>query len=302
MSLEQVRCPICEVDRARPAYQKFGLTLVRCQQCGLVYTHPRLPKEIVWQRYNEQYFKNDYLPTVGGDKAYDPAYFDGRYGAMLRLIASRIAPPGRLLEVGAGGGFFLKAAQRAGWNVAGVEVSAAAVRFAHETLALELRQEAAEALGFGDATFDVVAMFETIEHLLDPLGAVREVRRVLRARGLLVLTTPNLNALTRYALGLPWAVLSPSEHLFNFSEDTLRRLLLKAGFAHVRFERAYDGFGLFETMNPRYTHAPESARARLYALLIRAGGLRLARRVQAAGLADTLVVTAQQGPSVSVAQ
>jgi SAM-dependent methyltransferase len=286
-------CPACADGRRRPRYRKFGLDLVQCQGCGLVYANPRLSPEEIWRRYNPDYFWNEYLPALGvnGGK-YDLEIFDARHAAMLRLIEKQVPRRGRLLEIGAAAGFFLKAAERAGWDAAGIELSAEAVKFARGELKLDVRQETAENLTFPPASFDAAVMFDVIEHLLDPLLVLRHVRAALKPGAILVVSTPNFNALTRFALGLDWAVLSPAEHLFNFSARSLELALRRAGFSPVILERRYEGFGVFETMNPRYTHAPNALRTKVYDMLVSKLGWAVYRNVQRLGLADTLVALA----------
>lgn len=286
-------CPVCDGTSSRPRYFKFGLPLVECLGCGLVYANPRLTPEEIWKRYSPDYFWNEYLPALGvKDGHVDLEYFDGRHSAMLQLIARQRPNCGRMVEVGAGGGFFLKAAERAGWTVAGIEISSEGVEFATSRLALDVRRESAEELNCPAASFDVAVMFDVIEHLLDPVAALQRVRRALRPGGLLVMSTPNLDAVTRLALGSDWAVLSPAEHLYNFSEKTLGLLLRRAGFDGINFERHYQGLGVYETMNPRYTHAPASLRNKIYSALVSTVGPLTYRQVQALGGADALLATA----------
>jgi len=286
-------CPVCDDTHSRPAYFKFGLPLVKCQGCGLVYANPRLTAEEIWQRYSPDYFWNEYMPALGvTDGQFDLNYFDSRHSAMLRFIARHRPAPGRLIEIGAGAGFFLKAAERAGWSVAGIEISTEGVEFATTRLGLEIRRESAEALSFPDASFDVVVMFDVIEHLLDLVAALARVKAVLRPGGLLVVTTPNLHALSRLALGSEWAVLSPAEHLYNFTEASLGLLLRRAEFGEVAFERHFDGLGVYETMNPRYSHAPASVRNRIFSTFVSTAGRFVYRQVQAVGGADALMATA----------
>jgi SAM-dependent methyltransferase len=292
-TIELPCCPVCEGTGYRPRYFKFGLPLVECRHCGLVYANPRLTPEEIWKRYSPDYFWNEYLPALGvKDGHVDLAYFDARHAAMLQLIARQRPAPGRLIEVGAGGGFFLKAAERAGWSVAGIEISSEGVEFATTRLGLDVRRTSAEDLDFPAGSCDVVVMFDVIEHLLDPVLALERVRTVLRPGGLLVVSTPNLNAVSRFALGSDWAVLSPAEHLYNFSAATLGRLLTRARFGEVAFEWHYAGLGVYETMNPRYTHAPTSLRNKVFSTLVSTVGPFAYRQVQAMGGADALLVTA----------
>jgi SAM-dependent methyltransferase len=261
--------------------------------CGLVFANPRLTPEEIWGRYSPDYFWKEYLPSLGvHDGQYDLSYFDKRHGAMLALVERHAPRRGRLLEVGAGAGFFLKSAERAGWEVAGVELSGEAVTFASARLGLDVRREQAEQMTFPPSWFDVVVMFDVVEHLLDPLVSLQRVRSVLRPRGTLIILTPNFNALTRFALGADWAALSPAEHLWNFSARSLDRMLRRAGFPSVTLERKYKGFGVFETMNPRYTHAPSALRNKAYTAFVCTIGRVVFRQVQRLGLADTLTAIA----------
>ena len=69
-------------------------------------------------------------------------------------------------------------------------------------------------------------MFDTIEHLFDPGAVLQAVANALTAGGVLAVSTPNFDAASRFLLGEPWAVLSPLEHVYYFTEDSLRRILL----------------------------------------------------------------------------
>jgi SAM-dependent methyltransferase len=292
--LEIVPCALCGGTGSRPYCTKFGYPIVKCSGCGLVYCNPRLSSEETDKRYNPDYFLHEYLPSVippGGPD--DGAFLDNRFKAALDLLANG-RPPGRLIEIGTGAGFFLKAAVRAGFDAYGLDLSTAAAAYARTTLGLRVIETSAEEMPFDAGYFDAAAMFEVIEHLRDPLGVVRAARRALKPGGRLILSTPNLDALSRRVLGDEWAVLSPAEHLYYFTETTLRAMLLKGGFGSVRFVRTYAPWLHHETMNARYTHAPDGRRARAYYRFVDsiACRLRLYRGVQRLGLADGLLAVA----------
>jgi 2-polyprenyl-3-methyl-5-hydroxy-6-metoxy-1,4-benzoquinol methylase len=290
---QHVRCNLCGADDTRFRFHKNNLTIVQCRRCGLVYTNPRLPKEHLWTRYNERYFWDEYLAglEIGRDGRVDLERFDAHHAPMLHLFQMYRPPPGRLLEVGAAAGIFLKTAQRARWDVAGVEPMAFAAAFARERLGLDVREGTLQDAAFADASFDAVAMFETIEHLMDPKSVLREIRRVLRPRGLLVLSTPNWEAVSRHALGRQWAVISPAEHLYYLSEATLTAMLRDVGFSWVHYHRDYAA-GPHETMHADHTNSPGSVRHRLYAAAVRYLGNGYYREVQRRGLSDQLVCVA----------
>jgi SAM-dependent methyltransferase len=291
-SLEPIACAVCGGHDTRLVYRKFDLPISRCRACGLVYATPRLPPEQIWKRYSSDYFWKEYLPALGvRDGSFDLAWFDAYYAHLLALIRARVQP-GRLLEVGAGAGFFLKAAERAGWAVSGVELSPDGAAFAHDRLGLDVRRETAEAMSFPPRSFDVAVMFDVVEHLLDPLSVAWAVHGALKPDGFLFVTTPNVEALSRLAFGAGWSVLSPGEHLFYFSEGSLRALLERAGFSDVTYERGY-ARNMFEAMNPLSTHAPRAMRARVYRSFIRSVGPLIYAAVARAGRGDTLVCAAR---------
>jgi|SRR5579859_1923390 len=288
-------CAICGSAETKPIFEKFGFPIARCRKCGLVYANPRMPTAAILARYSSGYFWNEYLPAYGvRDGAFDLKHFDHRYQSMLALILAQAGAPGRMLEIGIGAGFFLKAAQRAGWQVQGIEISDEAASFAHGRLGLDVVKMPAEQLGFASDRFDVVVMLEVVEHLFEPRRVLEDVYRVLRPGGILILSTPNFDALSRFALGSSWAVLSPGEHLYYFTRRTLRAILHSAGFQGVQFHHSLAGWGVFEAMYPNHTHAPTALRTWLYQSFVDSFGLFVYPRVLASGLGDTLLCIARK--------
>jgi 2-polyprenyl-3-methyl-5-hydroxy-6-metoxy-1,4-benzoquinol methylase len=288
-----IPCAICGGRETRQLYEKTGYGIAACVRCGLVYANPRAPEAKILARYNRDYFWNEYLPSLGAATGrFDLAAFDARHRALLGMMAARTSGR-RLLEVGCGAGFFLKAAERAGWHVEGIELSDEASRFAVERLHLPIRRERAETAGIAPGSFDAAAMFDVIEHLFDPRAVLEAIARALAPGGLLVISTPNFDAASRHLLGVDWAVLSPLEHVYYFTEDSLRRLLEATGFSRIEFVRRHVMWGPQETTNFRYTHAPHGARARVTEALVRTGGLPLARLTQRAGRQDALLCFAR---------
>ena len=291
---EIVPCAICGETASRTLYVKSGYAIGACTRCGLVHANPRASKSAILGRYSADYFWKEYLPSLGiTGPGFDLERFDARYHRLLAVIGERVAGR-RLLEVGSGAGFFLKAAERAGWQVTGIELSEEASRFAIDRLGLDIRRQPAEEALITPASFDAAAMFDTIEHLFEPLSVLQAIARALTADGVLAVSTPNFDAASRFLLGEPWAVLSPLEHLYYFTEDSLRRILLAAGFRDVTFIRRHAMWGPLETMNYHYTHAPDAWRARVAAGLVTVGGMPFARLLQAFGRQDALLCLARR--------
>jgi SAM-dependent methyltransferase len=293
---EIVSCAICDSVDVRELYIKFDVPLVECRRCGLVFVSPRPPREIVFQRYNPRYFDEEYLPAHGVVNGHvDPAFIDARYSPMLALIERYVPAKGRLFEVGVGAGLFLGAAARRGWAVSGIDLSPTAAAFARNRLGLNVTECSAETMPRDVEPFDVVVMFDVIEHFFDPIVVLRTIRSILRQGGILVVATPNYHALSRLALGQQWAILSPFEHMYYFSEATLRHGLHEAGFTDVQYARRFPGWSVLETMNAQHTHAPASLRAAFYRWSTARFGPLLHRTVQAAGKGDVLLAISRRG-------
>jgi 2-polyprenyl-3-methyl-5-hydroxy-6-metoxy-1,4-benzoquinol methylase len=296
--MERVVCTLCHTDRTRPRYRKFNLEIVQCRNCGLVYAGPdRLTREETWTRYNPNYFQDEYLPALGVvNGQFNLAEFDQRYARPLAMIRP-FRQYGTLLEVGCGAGFFLKAAERDGWDVQGIEVMDAGITFAQERLGLRVQRGVLEELEFPPASFDVIALFEVIEHLSTPITTLERIWHLLRPGGWLIITTPNIDALSCHMLGSAWAVLSPAEHLYYFNQNTLGQTLRRAGYGSVWFDRHYAGGGLYETMYPEHNQAPTAVRSRAYTWLVRRFGPWMIYPVQTYGHADGLWCLAQRPPA-----
>jgi 2-polyprenyl-3-methyl-5-hydroxy-6-metoxy-1,4-benzoquinol methylase len=254
-----------------------------------------LNREEVWTRYSTDYFNNEYLPGYGVTaEGYDSAGFAMRYQPLVQEMIQRLGRPGRMLEIGAGAGLFMKEAQNAGWQCVGTEIMDAAMEFAQRRLGLDVRKQSAEELSFPEASFDAVAMLEVIEHLWEPRRALTAAHAVLRPSGLLVLTTPNYDALSRLILGTEWAVISPREHLYYFTTKTLDRLLAETGFDRIEHLVPQPGYGPIQTVNPSHSWSPRSRRTQLYSWLCGKLARPTYRLIQRLGRADSLVLVARR--------
>jgi 2-polyprenyl-3-methyl-5-hydroxy-6-metoxy-1,4-benzoquinol methylase len=151
--------------------------------------------------------------------------------------------PSRVLDVGCGEGHFAAELARAGFDVVGVDVAEEPLRRARgKHPHLDLRIVPVEGpWPLADASFDVVWAGETIEHIADTAGWLSEVRRVLRSRGSLLLSTPAHGRLEMLRLALSRRRLDEhfdprADHLRFYTRRTLTRLLEDFGFndIHVR--------------------------------------------------------------------
>ena len=141
-----------------------------------------------------------------------------------------------MLDVGCSTGVFLRAARDAGWQVTGMDLSENAVAFNRDG-GLDAHVATLEQHPLQPASFDLVTLFDSIEHMPSPSRALRAAHALLRPGGLMMLTTPNiagwLPALTYRMFARRfgrWDHPGPPGHIFQFSPTTLARALEAAGF------------------------------------------------------------------------
>ncbi len=255
---ETVACNLCGSERRRLFLRKLDMTLVKCRRCGLVYVSPRLTEKHLFRRYGKEYFEREYLPALGAgpDRYSLPAAID-RFELFLEILKMSALPGRKILDVGAGGGFFVKAARHLGFEAEGLELSDEAAAYGRNVLGVSVQTGKFEDIELAPESFDAVVMLDTLEHLRNPLSDLIKARSVLKPGGRLVLHTPDLGSLSRVVLGRSWAVFSPLEHLYYFRRKTLAALLHRAGFRVV-------GVRNFSRFNPDYSHDADSRRVRAW--------------------------------------
>jgi 2-polyprenyl-3-methyl-5-hydroxy-6-metoxy-1,4-benzoquinol methylase len=227
-------CKLCGSRRAQHLYTKNGFELVHCTSCGLVYVrNPPTRNEI--QRYYS--FASGYHTAFRSDSSAESRAHAARAAEFLRIVR-RHSLPGRILDVGCSVGFFLERARAEGWTTSGVEISNDTAELARRR-GLDVFTGTLEQAGFRAGSFDVVTMWDVLEHLEDPVATVAIAADVLKGDGLLALSTPNIAGLfprlsyraARWTVR--WPHPEPPSHLFEFSKATIRRLLKQSGLAPI---------------------------------------------------------------------
>ena len=147
---------------------------------------------------------------------------------------------GKVLDVGVGDGDFLDHMARLGWDVEGTDFSADAARHTSERLggkAIHVGQ--VEQLDLGTQQYDLVTLWDVLEHVYQPLDALRAVQSMVRPGGLLIVSVPNLASLESRLLGRNWGHLDIPRHLSHFTPSSLRKMLQTAGFREIGLTTAY---------------------------------------------------------------
>lgn len=211
-----VACPACGASAAAGPMERYSkYALHECGECGLQFWEPRRMPDGQW--YEQVY--------ADRDKAVMPLEPGHRY-----FLSDDQAPGrGRLLDIGCGTGNFLASAQRAGYEVTGIELDAKAARMARELFELQ-RVSALEpeelARRYPEERFDVVTFFEVLEHQAEPRAFLEAAKACLRPGGHVALSVPNRE---RWQAGID--VLDyPPNHFLRWNAASLGRFLRAAGF------------------------------------------------------------------------
>lgn len=154
---------------------------------------------------------------------------------------------GRLLDVGCGNGGFLMLARQAGWQVEGVDFDAGAVRAARSR-GLEVHHGGVDVLTGCGESFDVITLSHVIEHVHDPMTALRRLHALLKPGGILWLDTPNFASLGSRRFRMNWRGLEPPRHLVLFNPRSMQWALRAAGFQS--FHQHWRGLSLFGVFAP----------------------------------------------------
>jgi SAM-dependent methyltransferase len=223
----------------------FQATLVKCRKCGLVFQNPQPSlKEI------EAYYPPEYQP-FNAESTMAPKSLLGqlvyRYGIWKRSRqVLKYKTNGRLLDVGCGTGSFLGGMQAyAGWELYGIEPNAPAAKQAQDLFCLNIRACTLEDAGFPSRFFDVITLWDVLEHLHDPTKSLREIHRILHPEGILIMRLPNGDSREAKMFSSNWAGLDAPRHLFIFTPGLRKLILQKTNFQVLDMNSKSGGYSTF---------------------------------------------------------
>jgi SAM-dependent methyltransferase len=264
--MEKIRCNCCKgknyknYQLAADVFTKEDFYLVKCQDCGLVYLNPRPALNEIGKYYPD---KEYFLESKRCVYAYDHEQAYKAQGGNLRLSAQRLFAqrffkgkpdkrslkealrdfiishrfgrlkvnfnPGEVLDVGCGDASFLACLRDLGWQVKGTEVSQVAAEKAVKNRIDVFIGDLLEAKYKSDS-FDLVRLWSVLEHLHDPSLYLKEIYRVTKKGGALIIQVPNINSLAFKLFRKNWCALDVPRHLYHFDKRHLARMIEEAGF------------------------------------------------------------------------
>ena len=295
--LEHVACNLCGADDPETIYpsqrqsrvelspdefrssgdEPLHDPLVRCRRCGLQYVTPRLNSAVVIDGYANAVDETFVSQAAGRERTFF------RCLDVVQKVWRK--PPGRILDIGAANGSFLKVARDAGWEVSGCEPNRWMVEWCRQNYDLVLTAGTVFDGKYASASFDVVTLWDVLEHTPDPMAVLQECQRLLLPGGLLVVNYPDIGSLVARAMGRKWVFLL-SIHYFYFTPTTIRRALHEVDMRPLIIKRH------FQTLELDYILFRATPYAGVIAKTLRklVNALRLGRQFVPYWVGQTLVI------------
>lgn len=226
--MQSIPCNTCSSSEFTPLFSKASpkgevFQIVECRKCKLVQVNPQPSLEEVSKYYEDSYF------TQRTDRGYDNYYSEETKNEIARVFNLNLKDLGffdwermlglgkSALDVGCAAGYFLDYLKSRNWKTKGLDIASGPVRFAKETLGLDVEQK--DFLTWdtdGKEKFDLVTLWASIEHLHHPKETLRKILKHLKPGGRMILSTCRYGVLAKY-LGPKWRYLNVPEHLYYYS-------------------------------------------------------------------------------------
>ncbi|MEM3484676.1 MAG: class I SAM-dependent methyltransferase [Candidatus Methanomethyliaceae archaeon] len=232
-------------------------SFLRCPRCGLVWLNPRPSTEEIGRLYAKYCTHSSYDALSKVPKRVKDAILAGAFGyiqleqsigwrlvgklvcvvpTLYDVIGSSVmflkrADVGKVVDIGCGNGQFLAQMRRLGWQVLGIEPDKKAASVARDMFKIPVIVSTLEDANLPEGCCDVVTIHHVIEHVADPIGLLKEVHRILKPQGKVVVITPNVSSSGHKLFRSSWRGLEPPRHLYLFTGKTLQFCAEKAGFS-----------------------------------------------------------------------
>ncbi len=236
-----VNCNLCGADDYTVMFEK-GVAqvaqIVKCRKCELMYANPR--GQVVDADNYQAHEAENLLDGLEDDPMHRYRWrwdkeslqvrdFDNTWETLKRLYPQK----GHVVEVGSGLGFLLRRFVDDGWTATGVDPWVELPSFTKRYHGIESKPLTLEQAKLPDESADVVILLHVIEHVPDPVETMREIYRVLKPGGHMVLETPRYDTFMFRMMGKRERSLRMSGHIYFFTDDSLRETYEKVGFKGV---------------------------------------------------------------------
>jgi 2-polyprenyl-3-methyl-5-hydroxy-6-metoxy-1,4-benzoquinol methylase len=214
-------CPVCSSTETTVFTEKEGISHFECSNCHCCYPE-YIPNDV-----NDIYSDDEYVNEFNGIDSNREEYKKTRFGKeRLNLIKSRIGTlQGKsIMDIGCGTGWFLDLCKENGMDCWGQELGTELAKQTSKRLNIEVISLPVNEIITKDNSFDVIVMFDLIEHLTEPVDFVKHLKRLLKKDGIMLILTPNFDSFGIKKLRSNSSLVMPTDHLCIFSEKSVKIL------------------------------------------------------------------------------
>lgn len=228
MASKQQSCIVCQCPDSTVRFDG----ILQCTRCSHVYADlERYVSTDLELLYQEEYFSGAEYSDYVADRPVLQQNFRRRLRVLLRFVDR--AEDKSLLEIGCAHGFFLDVAGPFFARVEGIDISAGAVTYARERVGVRAVCGNFLSHDYQGGLFDVICLWDTLEHLPEPHRFLAKAFRCLNDGGIIALTTGDIGSAVAKLRGRKWRLIHPPTHLHYFSRMSMRRVLRNQGFVPV---------------------------------------------------------------------
>lgn len=241
MKLEEINCPVCKsktfgllfkAKDYRLKLTKDIFNIVKCRDCEFIFLNPRPSQDEFLNFYPTDFHKND---TSLLYKIIEPCFTLSLKNTIRTL--KRYKKQGKILDIGCGNGSFILAMQKHGYDAWGVELNSEAQKYTPLNLKGRIFFQELKECKFPEKSFDIITMFQSLEHVADLGTLFAEIRRIIKDKGIFYICVPNADFFESRLFGPYYYNLEVPRHFYFFNQETLSKLLSKNGFEVVRMVR-----------------------------------------------------------------
>ena len=247
------KCNLCGKN-ADLAYRLTSENIFKCKNCGLVFTDTdSIKQENSREMYEKDYFTTTH-PNFFRECSKDYPKYMGKSSKLQRfhktlMTLKRFKPGGRILDIGCATGVFLDMAKKEGYKPQGLDISKYASEYAKSNFNVDVFTGYLENAPFPKKSFDIITMWDFIEHVNDPKATLKKAASLVKEDGIILILTTNEyslmcwlgNLMYKCSFGIikkPAELIHPVHHITHFSEKTLKRMLHEAGLKPVYMKKS----------------------------------------------------------------
>jgi 2-polyprenyl-3-methyl-5-hydroxy-6-metoxy-1,4-benzoquinol methylase len=227
-------CPVCSASNLRNhmvvkdhSVSKESFNIMVCDNCNFHFTNPRPSEDEIGKYYDSE----EYISHT--DQANSPInllYKIARQYALRskKKLINSVAKDkkGRILDYGCGTGYFLETMKSDDWKTYGIEPNDKARAIATQKVKVK---RSIDELDLKNKKFDIITLWHVLEHIHDLNSTIKSLKTILKEKGKIIIAVPNIESYEESIFGEEWAAYDVPRHLYHFSQETMKTLMLKHG-------------------------------------------------------------------------